>query len=266
MSFFSKKEGEPGASSVNSGGSKKKNTLLISSFLALFLLFVAASGVAAYFYFQYKNVPVTKTAEDELTQITNSIGKMMELPDETPTLATINDKSKLEKSPFFDRAENGDKVLLYTNEKKAILYRPSTQKIVDVTTINVTDGKAAVPSSDTQSVTDTPKEGVVATDPVAVPAEVGFSPKIALYNGTMKIGVTNTLEDSIVAKFPAVIVEKKEKAAKSDYTETQVIDLSGKNADFVTKLAAAISGKVVATLPEGEVNPGTDILVIVGQK
>lgn len=265
MSFFSKKEGEQGVSSVNGGGSKKKNTLLISSFLTLFLLFVAASGVAAYFYFQYKNAPVTKTAEDELAQIKNSVGKLMELPDETPTLATINDKSKLEKSPFFDRAENGDKVLLYTNAKKAILYRPSTGKIIDVTTINVADSKATAPVTDVSPAVDAPKEAV-ADEQTATLAETPVSLRLALYNGTMKIGVTNTLEDSIIAKFPAVTVEKKEKAARSDYTETQVIDLSGKNADFVTKLAEAISGKVVAILPAGEVNPGTDILVIAGQK
>ncbi len=269
MSFFSKKKGEglrdATVKSVPLSGNQKKNTLLISSFLTLFILFVVASGVAVYFYFQYKNVPVTKTAEDELAQVKNSIGKLMELPDETPTLATINDKSKLEKSSFFDRAENGDKVLLYTNAKKAILYRPSTGKIIDVTTINVTDIKATAPVTDVSSAVDVPKEAVVG-EQTTTPAETPISLRLALYNGTMKIGATNTLEDSIIAKFPAVTVEKKEKAVKSDYTETQVIDLSGKNADFVTKLAETIGGKIVATLPDGEVNPGTDILVIVGQK
>lgn len=269
MSFFSKKKGEKSedatVESAPSNGKQKKNTVLISSFLTLFLLFIAASGVAAYFYVQYKNAPVPKTAEDELGQIKSIIGKMIELPDETPTLATINDKSKLEKSSFFDRAENGDKVLLYTNAKKAILFRPSTQKIIDVTTINVADSTVTAPVTDVSPVVDAPKEAMV-DEQMTTPAETPVPLRLALYNGTMKIGVTNTLEDSIISKFPAVTVEKKEKAVKSDYAETQVIDLSGKNADFVSKLAEAIGGKVVATLPEGEVNPGTDILVIVGQK
>ena len=64
----------------------------------------------------------------------------MELPQgESPTLATVTDKDKLSSEPFFRQAQNGDKVLIYTQAARAILYRPSTKKIIDVTTLAVHD-------------------------------------------------------------------------------------------------------------------------------
>ncbi len=197
----------------------------------------------------------------------------MEVPDEMPTLATIDDKTKLEKSTFFSRAENGDKILLFTNAKKAILFRPSTGKIVDVTVINVTDGKQSTASAEeiqnTKTAEETSVQSKTSSEETLVTSSeegVNASPKVALYNGSMKIGVTNTLEDKIIAQFPEVTIEKKEKAMKSDYSETEVIDLSGKNTDITAKLASFVGGKVITELPSAEANPGTDILIIVGQK
>lgn len=268
MSFFSKKnEGEGEQSSVNQGGSgsKKKGTLLVS-FIALIFLCFGAMGVAVYFYVQYKNVATSKTAENEATRIMAVISKTIELPEEVPTIATIDDKTKLEKSAFFTKAENGDKVLLFTNAKKAFLYRPSTEKIIDVTVINVTDNvEKTTPSSDISTPQPEPAKENTSEPIVATPEET-LSPRLALYNGSMKIGITNTLEDKIIAKFPEVTIEKKEKAVKSDYAKTQVIDLSGKNTTIALKLAEFVGGEVASELPSEEVNPGTDILIIVGQK
>ncbi|PIR80160.1 MAG: hypothetical protein COU25_01495, partial [Candidatus Levybacteria bacterium CG10_big_fil_rev_8_21_14_0_10_35_13] len=55
-----------------------------------------------------------------------------------PTIATITDKSQLSTQPFFNNAVDGDKVLVYANAKKAILYRPSTDKIIEVAPVNIT--------------------------------------------------------------------------------------------------------------------------------
>lgn len=64
------------------------------------------------------------------------VGKIMILPKETPTVANISDISKLKDRVFFANAENGDKVLIYKEAKKAIIYRPSTKQIVEVATYN----------------------------------------------------------------------------------------------------------------------------------
>lgn len=114
---------------VNKG---KKRRLVLKLLYVLIILILA--GVATFFFFQYqdlKNNP-ERAVEQEVTQLTNEIGRFMALPDETPTIATVEDASRLESQPFFDRAENGDKILIYTEAKQAIIYRESERKIINV--------------------------------------------------------------------------------------------------------------------------------------
>ncbi len=70
---------------------------------------------------------------DDVNQVVNVVGKLITLPTgETPSLATVSDVSKLQDQIFFKNAQDGDRVLIYTEAKKAILYRPSTNKVIDV--------------------------------------------------------------------------------------------------------------------------------------
>jgi len=108
----------------------------------LIILVVAIAVVAAvgcwYFYSQYQTLKSDPNveAQAEAKSLTATIGKFMELPsDETPTVATILDKDKLKDQPFFKMAENGDKLLAYTKAMKAILFRPSTNKVIEVAPI-----------------------------------------------------------------------------------------------------------------------------------
>ncbi len=52
--------------------------------------------------------------------------------DEAPTVATVSSLEQLAGQPFFVNAKVGDKVLIYTKAKKAILYDPVIDKIVEV--------------------------------------------------------------------------------------------------------------------------------------
>lgn len=79
-------------------------------------------------------------AKKEADDVLGAVGKLLDLPkDEKPTIATIADKTKIDvkQQPFFTNAANGDKVLLYVKAKKAILFRPSVNKIIEVGTLNV---------------------------------------------------------------------------------------------------------------------------------
>lgn len=74
----------------------------------------------------------------EADKLKADVGKLLELPaDETPTVATVVDASKLKEQPFFAKSENGDKVLIFSQSRKAILYRPSTNKVIEVAPINL---------------------------------------------------------------------------------------------------------------------------------
>jgi hypothetical protein len=88
-------------------------------------------------------------AEDkkDLETTISQVGKLMLLPTETPTLATISDLEKVKGQDFFKNAAAGDKVLVYTGAKKAILYRPSNNKIIEVGVVNI---PTAAPSNSAQ--------------------------------------------------------------------------------------------------------------------
>lgn len=78
------------------------------------------------------------TVREEATELTKDIGKFLELPSsETPTLATVNDADKLKSQPFFKNAQNGDKLLVYSNASRAVLYRPSTKKVIEYMPIDL---------------------------------------------------------------------------------------------------------------------------------
>ncbi len=66
-----------------------------------------------------------------------AVGKLVPLPqDEMPTIATVTDLTPLKDQAFFKEAEIGDKVVIYDKSKKAILYRPSTNKIIQIASLN----------------------------------------------------------------------------------------------------------------------------------
>lgn len=107
----------------------------------LFALLFLASLIGNLFLFlevdAYKANP-QKAASDELQMIVERVGKLVALPmDETPTVATVNDPEKLVDQPFFAQAKKGDKVLIYTTAKKAILFDPVGGKIIEIAPLNI---------------------------------------------------------------------------------------------------------------------------------
>ena len=83
-----------------------------------------------------KNIDHTTLAKEERDDLLRRVGAHIVLPtDEVPTLATVSDPSQLKQYPFFESAAVGDKVLIYSQNKKAILYRPSEDKIVVIAPI-----------------------------------------------------------------------------------------------------------------------------------
>lgn len=81
-------------------------------------------------------------AKQEADSLTITVGKLVEIPaNETPTIATVSDATKLSVQPFFAGAQNGDKFLYFPQAKKAVLYRPSTNKIINYGTVNIDQTK-----------------------------------------------------------------------------------------------------------------------------
>jgi len=118
---------------VKKNEKKKVNSLMIILTISAVLIIGLISSV---FYFHKKYKEAIKNPEivvqDEKKDITEKVRKLIELPEEEPLIATITDKEKLREQVFFSKAQNGDKILFFMNSPKAILYRPSVNKIIEV--------------------------------------------------------------------------------------------------------------------------------------
>jgi hypothetical protein len=91
---------------------------------------------------------VTKQTDELIA----TVSKLMQLPTgETPTVAEVSDAASAKKqSAFFTNAQNGDKVLLYSKAAEAILYRPSTDKIILVAPLNLSSGTTSTAAGTTK--------------------------------------------------------------------------------------------------------------------
>jgi hypothetical protein len=75
--------------------------------------------------------------EADLKKMVADIGKVLVLPaDEDPVPAVISDLKNLKDQPFFANALVGDIVLIYKVHQKAILWRPSSGKVIEVSAFN----------------------------------------------------------------------------------------------------------------------------------
>lgn len=117
---------------------KQKNFIILIAILGILV------GLFLFLYLRSQSeLSKIKSQKDreskDVINLISEVGKIILLPTgETPTVATVSDVDALKNSqPFFSQAKNGDKVLIYTKVKKAILYRPSTKKLIEVAPINL---------------------------------------------------------------------------------------------------------------------------------
>lgn len=121
----------------------------------LMALFLVSAGAAVYFYSQYSAIKVNpqKIAQDERAALLTQVSRLIVLPSgEDPTLATVSNIDVLRSQAFFANARNGDRVLIYANAKKAILYDPDADKIVEVAPIVIGNPQPSTPQPSTKKV------------------------------------------------------------------------------------------------------------------
>ncbi|MBI2589167.1 hypothetical protein HYW35_03115 [Candidatus Saccharibacteria bacterium] len=110
---------------------------------------VVLSGFLVYKYVHSQNEVKRlsnpqESAREETRQLTAKVGRLVEIPtNETPTIATVSDVSKLKDQPFYAKAQNGDKVLIFSQARRAFLYRPSTDKVIELAPINIGNNASA---------------------------------------------------------------------------------------------------------------------------
>jgi hypothetical protein len=162
---------EEAVSVVSEEKKKKISPKILISFVILAL--IGGVGYSQYQLYRATNAEYQKQVAEERTQkVVQSVATLMELPEETPQVATVQDVDLLRQTqPFFGKAENGDLVLIYS--QMAIIYSEKKNKIINVGPVNrdtptpseaVNTESAPVPEEskeekeqDTESATETTK-------------------------------------------------------------------------------------------------------------
>lgn len=233
--------------------SSKINKKSIIFSLVVMALLALAAAPSYYFYREYKRAQLqltnpSKAAQIEVDETIKKIGKLIVLPaEEVPSFATVSDASKLQNQDFFKNAQNGDKVLIYSKAKKAILYRPSENRLVDVSPLQIAEQIQPTTSPQITSI----KEEIL---PV----------KTVVLNGTQVVGLGGIVEKELVSKIDIIDVVDVANATQKNYKKTLVISLSKYGEAKAKEIAQRINAEVT-NLPNTEKPPkDTDIIVIIG--
>ncbi len=116
----------------------KKSFFNVSNII-IFVIIFTSLAFGGYFYYQYKklqNNPNT-VAQKEAKDLLSKVAEIYLIPTgEEPTVATVSDPTALKNQAFFSSSQKGDKVLIFTKAGKAVLYRPSINKIIEIAPIN----------------------------------------------------------------------------------------------------------------------------------
>ena len=123
---------------------ERRQRKLLPIFLAIIIaLLIGVAGFGIYWSFTSGTKSTTKNvshiSEQDIQQLVSQVGALIALPQgETPTVATVTDLNALKGQAFFANATLGDKVLMYPKAGQAILFNPTTNKIMQVGPLTVT--------------------------------------------------------------------------------------------------------------------------------
>lgn len=113
----------------------------------------------------YRAHPELASAE-QATALLAKVGELIQLPNEQPTMATVNDAASAKKSqPFLVNAQNGDMLIVYPNAQQAIVYRPSTNKLITVGPVNSGAATNAQQTTNNAPITASSTENATTTKP-----------------------------------------------------------------------------------------------------
>jgi hypothetical protein len=210
---------------VMSRSQKSKNVLLV----IIVLTFIALIGAVGYLYKTNKDLKYELSlSEQERTdrknqQLIADVGKLMNLPDEEPVIVLVNDPAKAEEEnpgikEIFDDLQKDDYILIFKKEKLGVQYRPSQNKIIKSTTINlpitveiigtqadITATKKSLEQFGNQlSVIETVNTTI--TDSAIYDVDNNQQAEVQSLDELLKFGITNTLPNTVTANSQAEIV------------------------------------------------------------
>ena len=135
------------------------------------ILLFAGGAIISGFVIKEQPQVLGLSAQSEITSLISQVGKLIILPsNELPTATTINDLTKLKGQSFFRNAKKNDKLLVYTNAKWAVLYRPSENKIIEVGAFDINQPITASPPPATPTPSPSPSPTPPSITPTPSPS------------------------------------------------------------------------------------------------
>lgn len=106
--------------------------------LAILTLLIWTAGFLELGRYSVYRVHPELSATEQANALLQKVGELIQLPSgEIPTMATINDAVSAKKEQLFlMNAVNGDVLIVYSSAQTALLYRPSTNKLIAVGPVN----------------------------------------------------------------------------------------------------------------------------------
>lgn len=118
---------------------KIKPTTILKIIIAMFILLIVSISTTFYFYKKSQGLNPQKASienEEDAEKLIAKVNRLIVMPSEdVPSIATVSDLEKLKGQAFFAKAKVGDKVLIYSGAQKAILYRESEDRIIEIAPI-----------------------------------------------------------------------------------------------------------------------------------
>jgi hypothetical protein len=118
-------------------------------YILVFLIISGTIASAYYYYDRYSQASKQLTAlksqapnspPDENAKIIAAVTKLVELPQTPPDgIGQITDKNQYKNLVFYNEIVNGDYLLIYVQANKAVIYRPSTNKLVNIYPVSVSN-------------------------------------------------------------------------------------------------------------------------------
>lgn len=119
---------------------------------------IAAISSAAFFFAKYNSLKQASSSnsQDLQERISKKVAMHFEAPNETPTIAQINNQSQLQKQQgeFFNNAQNGDYLVIYPKKQIAVIYREGTDRIINTGPIDLQSQNNGSSDASTQGVSN----------------------------------------------------------------------------------------------------------------
>ena len=183
---------------------------------------------------------IEELQKKQTEELLEKMNKHIVLPDdEEPIIATVTDAEALKKeSDFYALAKNDDVVVIYIRAKKAFLFDPFANRVLNVGPV-ITDEN----TEETQ------------VDEDAVSVEVRNGTELDGRGEEVAQQISNL--DGNFEVLPATNADKK-------YTETVIVN-NGANPELLAKIETELGTIALTIVPEGERSSSAKILVLIGE-